>query len=75
MIPLIMEGWNLVNEAGYAQCCRLFLCTLCLTHTHMHTHTPTQLTAREVCGVCKTSSHTNQWQSSFPELLASHEPG
>ena len=72
MIPLIMEGWNLVNEAGYAQCCRLFLCTLCLTHTC--THTPTQLTAREVYGVCKTLSHTNQWQCSFPELLTSHEP-
>lgn len=24
--------WSLVNEAGYVQCCRLFLCTLCHTH-------------------------------------------
>lgn len=45
-----------------------------VSHTHMHTHTPTQLTAREVYGVCKTLSHTNQWQCSFPELLTSHEP-
>lgn len=49
MILLIMEEWNLVNEAGYAQCCRLFLCTQCHIDTHTHTH----LTALEVYSMCK----------------------
>lgn len=56
MILLIMEEWNLVNEAGYAQCCRLFLYTQCHTHAHTSQSTSGRQYVRNGKTLCLTSS-------------------